>query len=639
MVVEPDELIEQGTDKAPEEVETRPRRGTRRKKEVNYYDGPIDDGIERVRGSRSKKTDGAASNARVEPVEDQAIEKQAVEAKAESKELGTGVERILEDNADALGAAPEVEISKVGKGPKVAKTGKANTKPTKSLDKSSRVASKKSSTRKTKKSVGDAIEEPVSASSGDQSAPARQDGTSHDVDERAEQMRDTESLKGSEQLEYVDVDPQSEVAAAEAEARERELEEERLREAKELEAQKKRQAKEAKERKIREANEKKALERERKRKLEVEAAAAAAEEEARRQELLELERQRITQEEERRLREEIEERRRLEAEELERQREAERVEAERLEAERVEAARLEAERLEAERLEAERLEAERLEAERLEAERLEAERLEAERLEREVQERLRLEAEAAAEEERRRQEEAERERQRQLKLEMELQRQREEEQRRKEEELAARKRAKLEEERRRKEEKARRLEEHKKRRKLESEGKEGGTLAAAKERLAKIQQQAAILKSQSGASSRATFSGTPNARAPVSTIQMDPKSPVRHEGPAEVPQYDISPYRSDHDSDDGEPRNSKVVPHWAREPQLTAQLTAQQYTDPDEIFMQHQKTCSLDAVFAGCDKSGKKAATFSRRGSSGNWIQDRISWKEELNYKRAMGYI
>ena len=209
--------------------------------------------------------------------------------------------------------------------------------------------------------------------------------------------------------------------------------------------------------------------------------------------------------------------------------------------------------------------------------------------------------------------------------------------RRKEEEQAARKQAKLEEERRRKEEKARRLEEHKKRRKLEAEAKEGGTLAAAKERLAKIQQQAAILKSQSGASSRATFSGTPNAHARVNA--MDPKSPMHTEEPADVPQYDISPYRSDHDSDDGEPRNAKTVPHWARQPHLTAQLTAQQYTDPDEIFMQHQKTCSLDAVFAGCDKSGKKAATFSRRGSSGNWIQDRISWKEELQYKRAMGYI
>ena len=213
------------------------------------------------------------------------------------------------------------------------------------------------------------------------------------------------------------------------------------------------------------------------------------------------------------------------------------------------------------------------------------------------------------------------------------------ERRRKEEELAARKLAKLEEERQKKEEKARRLEEHKKRRKLEAEAKEGGTLAAAKERLAKIQQQAAILKSQSGASSRATFSGTPNSRTGVNVTQMDPKSPVRTEEPADVPQYDISPYRSDHDSDDGEPRNAKTVPHWARNPQLTAQLTAQQYTDPDEIFMQHQKTCSLDAVFAGCDKSGKKAAAFSRRGSSGNWIQDRISWKEELNYKRAMGYI
>ena len=256
----------------------------------------------------------------------------------------------------------------------------------------------------------------------------------------------------------------------------------------------------------------------------------------------------------------------------------------------------------------------------MEAERLEAERLEAER--------VRLEAEAAAaaaEEERLRLEAEERERERVRQMELELER----------------KRAKMEEERRKKEEKAQRLAEHKKRRKLESEAKEGGTLAAAKERLAKIQQTAALLKNQSGASSRSTFSGTPNASATTRAAvpQTEPHSPVRNEA-ADVPQYDISPYRSDHDSDDGEPRNQKTVPHWARKPQLTAQLTAQQYTDPDEIFMQHQKTCSLDAVFAGSSKAGKKGdQSFNRRGSSGNWIQDRISWKEELNYKRAMGYI
>ena len=103
--------------------------------------------------------------------------------------------------------------------------------------------------------------------------------------------------------------------------------------------------------------------------------------------------------------------------------------------------------------------------------------------------------------------------------------------------------------------------------------------------------------------------------------------------------------------------------------------------DPDEVFQQHKKTCSLDEVFnkagmrraqliswvrlcllgcchgvlhhqrafhaAMCWAEGharhradaEKPRDFSRRTSSGNWIQDRVTWKEELSYKRAMGYI
>ena len=39
------------------------------------------------------------------------------------------------------------------------------------------------------------------------------------------------------------------------------------------------------------------------------------------------------------------------------------------------------------------------------------------------------------------------------------------------------------------------------------------------------------------------------------------------------------------------------------------------------------------------DPAIKKVKDFSRRTSSGNWINDRVTWKEELNYKKAMGYI
>ncbi len=42
-------------------------------------------------------------------------------------------------------------------------------------------------------------------------------------------------------------------------------------------------------------------------------------------------------------------------------------------------------------------------------------------------------------------------------------------------------------------------------------------------------------------------------------------------------------------------------PAWAQGAELRRQLVAQRAVDPDEIFQQHAKTCSLDEVF---DASG-----------------------------------
>ncbi len=54
--------------------------------------------------------------------------------------------------------------------------------------------------------------------------------------------------------------------------------------------------------------------------------------------------------------------------------------------------------------------------------------------------------------------------------------------------------------------------------------------------------------------------------------------------------------RSDCDSDDDRPK--KPVPDWARGKSLTGQLMQQLHMDPDEVFRQHAKTCTLDEVFA-----------------------------------------
>lgn len=47
----------------------------------------------------------------------------------------------------------------------------------------------------------------------------------------------------------------------------------------------------------------------------------------------------------------------------------------------------------------------------------------------------------------------------------------------------------------------------------------------------------------------------------------------------------------------------------------------------------------LSWMAADSDKNNKQKKDLSRRSSSGNWIEDRVTWKEELNYKKAMGYM
>ena len=55
-------------------------------------------------------------------------------------------------------------------------------------------------------------------------------------------------------------------------------------------------------------------------------------------------------------------------------------------------------------------------------------------------------------------------------------------------------------------------------------------------------------------------------------------------------------------SEDDDPK--KPIPEWARGRALMQQLASQVQTDPDEVFQQHRKTCSLDEVFG---HSGQQA--------------------------------
>ena len=93
--------------------------------------------------------------------------------------------------------------------------------------------------------------------------------------------------------------------------------------------------------------------------------------------------------------------------------------------------------------------------------------------------------------------------------------------------------------------------------------------------------------------------------------------------PPEIASYEISPYKSGSDSDEEE-RPRKPVPSWARTEAVLTALQTQVKADPDAIFMNPQRTCSLVDVF---QYTHNKKRDFTRRGSSGNWAEDQLTWK------------
>ena len=89
---------------------------------------------------------------------------------------------------------------------------------------------------------------------------------------------------------------------------------------------------------------------------------------------------------------------------------------------------------------------------------------------------------------------------------------------------------------------------------------------------------------------------------------------------------------TDEDEERGCPR--KPIPDWARTDALVTALTKQASVDPDSIFQNTTKTCSLGSVFT----SHTVEKMENRRSSSGDWFSDRLTWREELRYKQDMGF-
>ena len=122
----------------------------------------------------------------------------------------------------------------------------------------------------------------------------------------------------------------------------------------------------------------------------------------------------------------------------------------------------------------------------------------------------------------------------------------------------------------------------------------------------------------------------------LTSEECDSQDSKKHTKSGKCISYEISPYRSGSDTDEDEerPYPRKPIPDWARTDALVAVLTKQASVDPDEIFQNTTKTCSLGAVF-----TSHMERTCSRRSSSGDWFSDRLTWREELTYKKDMGFM
>ena len=150
-------------------------------------------------------------------------------------------------------------------------------------------------------------------------------------------------------------------------------------------------------------------------------------------------------------------------------------------------------------------------------------------------------------------------------------------------------------------------------------------------------QLAHLANGQKSAASASALSSASVASALSSSHGAAPLRPAVGGGGVQGPVASpgIAP---DHDSDSNDDssddeqasKNRKSPPSWAKASSLMQLLCEQQHRDPDHVF--HPVTgCDLEEVFA-------KDKKFHRRTSSGNWFPDRVTWKEELAYKKQMGY-
>jgi hypothetical protein len=125
-------------------------------------------------------------------------------------------------------------------------------------------------------------------------------------------------------------------------------------------------------------------------------------------------------------------------------------------------------------------------------------------------------------------------------------------------------------------------------------------------------------------------------------------------------------------------RSHKPIPGWARPQAVLDAIKAQRHKDPDAIFGATRNTCDLTDMFKGgwgsdwslrwsgvlqahvplrlClsattplpdvpagslqpQQQRTKMRKLGERTSSAEWSQDRLTWQEEITYKKELGYL
>lgn len=101
--------------------------------------------------------------------------------------------------------------------------------------------------------------------------------------------------------------------------------------------------------------------------------------------------------------------------------------------------------------------------------------------------------------------------------------------------------------------------------------------------------------------------------------------------------YDISDREEDSEAEEPD-RSKKRVPTWSKD--YLQLLQRQMDTDPDSVFSNNVPHVNLDLIFRDQDYlQRKQERPKRRRGSSGEWKQDRLGKQEVAEYKRKMGQI